>query len=183
MPVDDPRVRGRERQATYAAEAVAAVRSAAPGFPVFLGLFYGWDGSYDTPSYASAGADGYVLTNYSYPGNRVATAATAIDGLIDTPRLQKAMDRATGSDPGKRIVVEYGFQTLAFQHGHRPDQAAGLVADHAAKEKAMRATTEFYRSHYPDVIGTMYFGFDIVKPEGRPPRPLDFALESPPPTR
>jgi hypothetical protein len=179
MPVDDPRVRGRDRQGAYAAEAVAAVRSAAPGFPVFVGLFYGWDDTYDIPSYASAGADGYVLTNYSYPGSHVATAATAIDELIDTPRLQKAMDRAGRSDPGKHVVVEYGFQTLAFQHGRRPQQTAGLVADRAAKEKAMRATTEFYRSHYPDVIGTMYFGYDIVKPEGAPPRPLDFALEPP----
>jgi hypothetical protein len=179
MPVDDPRVHDRDRQAIYAAEAVAAVRSAAPGFPVFLGLFYGWDGSYDIPSYASADADGYVLTNYSYPGSHVATAATGIDELIDTPRLQKAMERAARSVRGKPVTVEYGFQTLAYQHGQPPQQTAGLVADRAAKEKAMQAVTEFYRSHYPDVIGTMYFGYDIVKPEGTPPRPLDFALETP----
>jgi hypothetical protein len=180
MPVDDPRVGGKDRQAAYAATAVRLVRQAAPGIRVFLGLFYGWDGAYDVPSYAAAGADGYVLTSYSYPGNRVATSVSSTDELIDTPRLQKAADRAVAAQPGRPIVVEYGFQTLEFQNGDRPDQTAGLVADRAAKKNAMLATTAFYRNHYPAVIGTMYFGYDLVKSEGTPPRPLDFTLTAPP---
>jgi hypothetical protein len=176
MPVDDPRVRGKERQAAYAAETVTAIRRAAPRIKVFLGLFYGWDGAYDVPSYAGSGADGYALTNYSYPGKTVATAASDTGELIDEPRLRQAMRRAIDGQPGRPIVVEYGFQTLHFQRGKRPDQTAGLVADRAAKQRAMLATTDFYRTHYPAVIGTMYFGYDIVKPEGNPPRPVDFAL-------
>jgi hypothetical protein len=147
--------------------------------PVYLTLFYGWDGSYDTPSYAASGADGYALTNYSYPGNDVATAASKTEELIDTKRLQTAADHAVAAHPGRPIVVEYGFHTLAFQRGRRPAQTAGLVADRAAKQAAMRATTAFYRKNYAAVIGTMYFGYDIVKAEGDPPRPLDFALDTP----
>ena len=180
MPVDDPRVHGRERQAAYAADAVSLVRRKAPGVPVFLSLFYGWDGSYDVPSYAESGADGYALTSYSYPRNRVATAASTTDELIDTKRLHRAADRATAAHPGRPLVVEYGFQTVQFQRGGgRPDQTAGLVADEPAKKKAMRATTAFYRNNYPAVIGTMYFGYDIVKQEGDPPRPVDFGLTPP----
>jgi hypothetical protein len=36
MPVDDPRVRGRENQASYATEAVGLVRRAAPAVPVYI---------------------------------------------------------------------------------------------------------------------------------------------------
>jgi LmbE family N-acetylglucosaminyl deacetylase len=179
MPVDDPRVHGLARQADYAREAVALVRERAPGVPVWLSLFYGWDGSYDIPSYEPSGADGYALTSYSYPGNRAATAASNTDELIDTKRLHRTADRAIAAHPGRPIVVEYGFQTVQFHGGHWPDQTAGLVADEAAKKKAMQATTAFYRNNYHSVIGTMYFGYDIVKDEGNPPRPVDFTLLPP----
>jgi hypothetical protein len=180
MPVDDPRVRGRERQAAYAGEAVDLVRRAAPGLPVYLALFYGWDGSYDVPSYAAAGADGYSLTSYSYPGNHPATVASDAAELLDETRLHRTARRAIGAHPHRPVVVEYGYQTLQFHGGVRPGQTAGLVADRAAKQKAMQATTAFYRDHYPAVTGTMYFGYDIVKDEGDPLRPVDFGLTSPP---
>jgi hypothetical protein len=74
------------------------------------------------------------------------------------------------------MIVEYGFHTLAYQNGNVPDQTAGLVRDEATKEKAMRATTRFYCTGYPGVIGTMYFGYNTDKVEGSPPRHLDYGL-------
>jgi hypothetical protein len=82
--------------------------------------------------------------------------------------------------PGAPIVVEYGFQTLAAQKS-MPDQTAGLVADITVKRAALRATTHFYCSRYPAVIGTTYFGYNIFKAEGNPPRTLDYALTARPP--
>ncbi|GAB2572609.1 hypothetical protein Aab01nite_81760 [Paractinoplanes abujensis] len=187
MPVDDPAVQqrlggvnsatSRTRQVTYAADLVAAVR-AATGLPVYVGLFYGWDGSYDIPSYSAAGADGYVLTNYSYPDppDRLRAAGDAPSALINEPRLRTIADRAVRMSGDTPIVVEYGFHTLTYQHGNMPDQVAGLVADRNAKEKALRATTELYCRRYPTVIGTIYFGYNTLTTEGTPPRRLDFAL-------
>ena len=104
MPVDDPRVQARlgginsalsvRRQLAYAKTLVGLVRPHAGAAPVFLGLFYGWDGSYQVPSYRDSGADGYVLTSYSYPGARVADARSTPDELIDAPRLGAIADRA-----------------------------------------------------------------------------------------
>jgi hypothetical protein len=74
------------------------------------------------------------------------------------------------------VVVEYGVQT-AERHGDRPGQTAGLVADRAAKARALAATTRFYCSAYPSVRGTMYFGFNVFKAEGDPPATADFGLE------
>ena len=189
MPVDDPRVQERlggvnselstRRQVAYAKTLVGLVRPHVGAAPVFLGLFYGWDGSYRIPSYRDSGADGYVLTSYSYPGSRVADARSGVDELIDTPRLRAAADRAVADQPGAPIVVEYGFQTLAAQES-MPDQTAGLVADVTVKRAALRATTHFYCSQYPAVIGTTYFGYNIFKAEGNPPRTLDYALTTAP---
>ncbi|MEU7902358.1 hypothetical protein [Actinoplanes sp. NPDC049118] len=185
MPVDDPRVQARlgginsarsgERQVAYAAELVRLVRQRAGATPVFLGLFYGWDGSYRIPSYRDSGADGYVLTSYSYPGARIADAGSGADELIDATRLASVADRAIAAVPGAPLVVEYGFQTLAAQQ-ERPDQTAGLVADITAKRAALRATTHFYCAGYPAVIGTTYFGYNVFKAEGNPPRTLDYGL-------
>jgi len=184
MPVDDPRVQARlggigsalsrERQTRYAAEIVRRLR-AETGVPIFLGLFYGWDGSYPIPSYRDSGADGYVLTSYSYPENDASTT----DELIDAPRLRAVADRAVADHPGSPLIVEYGLQTRAAQPD-RPDQNAGLVADEAAKRRALRATTRFYQRRYPAVIGTMYFGYNVHKAEGNPPRTLDYGLVPPP---
>jgi hypothetical protein len=185
MPVDDPRVQSRlgginsalsaQRQVAYAQTLVGLVREHAGAAPVFVGLFYGWDGSYQIPSYRDSGADGYVLTSYSYPGSRVAHAGSSADELIDAGRLRAVADRAVAAQPGAPIVVEYGFQTLAAQKA-MPDQTAGLVADVTVKRAALRATTHFYCSRYPAVIGTTYFGYNIFKAEGNPPRTLDYGL-------
>lgn len=185
MPVDDPRVRDRlgglgsalsaRRQVGYARTLVGLVRRHAGAAPVFVGLFYGWDGSYPIPSYRDSGADGYVLTSYSYPGARVADARSSPEELIDAPRLRATADRAVAAHPGAPIVVEYGFQTLAAQRS-MPDQTAGLVSDVTVKRAALRATTHFYCTRYPAVIGTTYFGYNIFKAEGDPPRTIDFGL-------
>lgn len=188
MPVDDPRVQSRldgvnsalslRRQPEYAATLVRLVRERVAPTPVFVGLFYGWDGSYQIPSYRDSGADGYVLTSYSYPGARVADAHSTPDELIDAPRLASIADRAVAAHPGAPLVVEYGFQTLAAQKS-MPNQTAGLVADVTVKRAALRATTHFYCSRYPTVIGTTYFGYNIFKDEGDPPSTLDFGLTRP----
>jgi hypothetical protein len=184
MPVDDSRVQARlggigsalsrERQTRYAAGIVRRLRAETDA-KIFLGLFYGWDGSYPVPSYRDSGADGYVLTSYSYPAEHASTT----DELIDAPRLRAVADRAAADHPGRPLVVEYGFQTMAG-HRDRPDQTAGLVPDEAAKRRALRATTRFYRRHCPAVIGTMYFGWNVHKAEGNPPRMLDYGLVPPP---
>lgn len=189
MPVDDPRVQARlggvnselsaRRQVAYARTLVGLVRPHAGTMPVYVGLFYGWDASYRIPSYRDSGADGYVLTSYSYPGDRVADAGSSADDLIDAPRLAAVADRAVAAQSGAPIVVEYGFQTLAAQKS-MPDQTAGLVADVTVKRAALRATTHFYCAHYPAVIGTTYFGYNLFKAEGNPPRTLDFGLTAPP---
>jgi hypothetical protein len=185
MPVDDPQVQqrlggvdsglSRERQAAYAAELVRTVRARAGTLRVFLGLFYGWDGSYAVPSYSASDPDGYVLTNYSYPGAHVSVSST-VTQIIDEPRLSAVMKRALAQTGNKPLIVEYGFQTLAYQDGNKPDQTAGLVPDANVKKKALAETTSFYCRRYPDVIGTMYFGYNVLKAEGSPARRLDFAL-------
>jgi hypothetical protein len=186
MPLDDPRVRERlggadsplsiERQAAYAAAVVARLRQEAPGLPIYLGVFYGWDGGFRPPSYRSAGADGYFLTSYSYPGERVPGRADDDAALIDAGRRRAVMRRFLDQYGDAPVVVEYGVQT-ADRHGDRtPGQTAGLVADRAAKQRALVATTRFYCAGYATVRGTMYFGFNIVKTEGEPPSTADFAL-------
>jgi hypothetical protein len=185
MPVDDPQVQrrlggidsdlSRERQTAYATELVRAVRARAVAVRVFLGLFYGWDGSYAMPSYSASGADGYVLTNYSYPAAQV-SVASSVTQIIDESRLTAVMKRALAQTGNKPLIIEYGFQTLSYQDGNKPDQTAGLVPDTNVKKKALAGTTSFYCSRYPEVIGTMYFGYNVIKAEGSPARRLDFAL-------
>jgi hypothetical protein len=181
MPIDDPRVQSRlggvnsatsrQRQTGYARDVFRLLR-AHTDRRIFLGLFYGWDGSYEIPRYD---ADGFVLTSYSYPRHGIADARSNTADLIDEPRLRTAADRATKDHPDRPIVVEYGFQTMTG-HPTPPHQTAGLVRDDEAKRRALKATDRFYRTNYPQVIGTVYFGWNIRKPEGSPPRLLDFAL-------
>ncbi len=185
MPVDDPQVQqrlggvnsglSRDRQAAYATELVRAVRAHVGTIRVFLGLFYGWDGSYAVPSYSASGADGYVLTNYSYPAANV-SVSSSVTQIIDESRLTAVMKQAVAQSGNKPIIVEYGFQTLTYQAGNKPDQSAGLVPDDNVKKKALTGTTSFYCHDYPGVIGTMYFGYNVLKAEGTPARRLDFAL-------
>jgi hypothetical protein len=185
MPVDDPRVQARlggvntemsaSRQVAYAEAVVARLRPT--GLPIYLGVFYGWDGGYQPPSYRSAGADGYFLTSYSYPGAQVPDEADDDDTLIDAAGRRDVMRRFLDQYGDAPVVVEYGLQT-AEQHGNRPpNQTAGLVANRPAKSRALVATTRFYCTGYPSVRGTLYFGFNIHKAEGEPPARLDFALE------
>lgn len=189
MPVDDPGVQRRlggvnsavsvDRQVSYAAALVRRTRAALGGHgtPVYLGLFYGWDNTYQPPSYAAAGADGYVLTNYSYPAGVVPDGRADDRTLINEPRLRVAVDRALAQYGDRApLVVEYGFHTAARHRGVLPDQRAGLVADTTAKRRALRATNRLYCDSYPSVRGTMYFGFNVVKTEGDPPAELDFTL-------
>jgi hypothetical protein len=194
MPLDDPAVQQRlggvnsslsiGRQPSYAAALVRRVRTALPGTPVYLGVFYGWDNTYRPPSYAAAQPDGYVLTNYSYPAGAVPDRTADASTLINEPRLRVAVDRAV-AQYGDRVplVVEYGFHTAARHRAGPPAQRAGLVADTAAKHRALSATNQLYCDSYPNVRGTVYFGFNIVKAEGNPPALLDFALQTPPKNR
>jgi len=186
MPLDDPRVQARlggvntplsvDRQTAYAEAVVARLRHTAPGLPVYLGVFYGWDGGYQPPSYRSAGADGYFLTSYSYPGTAVPGPADGDDTLIDAAGRRAVMDRFRAQYGDAPVVVEYGLHTAEHHPGPRPGQTARLVADRAAKARALAATTRFYRDTYPSVRGTMYFGFNVYKSEGHPPAMLDFGL-------
>jgi hypothetical protein len=189
MPLDDPRVQRRlggtdsaeshRRQVSFAAEAVSLVRRATRDrVPVYLNVFYGWDNGFHPPSYASAGADGYVLTSYSYPGATVAGRNASDAELIDEPRRRETMRRFLSQYGPAPVIVEYGIHT-AEHHGplSEPAQTAGLVADRVAKRRALRATTRFYRLQYPSVRGTVYFGFDVYKAEGDPPAELDFGLD------
>jgi hypothetical protein len=187
MPLDDPRVQERlggvnsplavARQVEYAKAIVARLRAAAPGLPVYLGVFYGWDGGYRPPSYRDAGADGYFLTNYSYPGARVPDAAEDDGALIDAAGRHAVMRRFLEQYGDAPVVVEYGVQTAERHGGRRPGQTAGLVADRSAKRRALAATTRFYCAEYRSVRGTMYFGFNVVKDEGDPPATIDFGLD------
>jgi hypothetical protein len=187
MPLDDPRVQARlggvnsplsmARQLDYASAVVARLHAAAPGLPVYLGVFYGWDGGFQPPSYRSAGADGYFLTSYSYPGRKVPGAADDDAVLIDAAARRAVMRRFLDQYGEAPVVVEYGVQTAQRHGGERPAQTAGLVADRAAKAKALAATTRFYCTGYRSVRGSMYFGFNVVKSEGEPPAMVDFALE------
>jgi hypothetical protein len=193
MPVDDPAVQDRlgginsdlskRRQVEYATAFVARTRAAlaesvAGSVKLYLSVFYGWDNSYDTPAYSPAQPDGYFLTNYSYPGATIRDENATDSDLINMPRLTRAMDRFNRQYPGSQpVVVEYGFQTLDYQHGAVPSQTAGLVKNMAAKRRALLATTRFYCDNYPRVQGTVYFGYNVYKKEGVPPATLDFALD------
>ena len=186
MPLDDPRVQARlggvnsalsaGRQVAYASAVVARLRAAAPGVPVYLGVFYGWDGGYRPPSYRAAGADGYFLTSYSYPGARVPGPGDADAALIDAAGRRAVMRRFLDQYGDAPVVVEYGVHTAEGHGDLSPGQTAGLVADRAAKARALAATTRFYCAGYPNVRGTMYFGFNVYKSEGEPPAVLDFGL-------
>jgi hypothetical protein len=192
MPLDDPRVQARlggvnspmsvDRQQQYAAVVVDrlrtfAARRDAGATPIYLGVFYGWDGSYQPPSYAAAGADGYFLTSYSYPGATVADQTATDAVLIDEPRRRATMRRFIDQYGDAPVIVEYGVHTAEGHGDLLPSQTAGLVLSRSAKRRALAATTRFYCRDYPGVRGTMYFGFNVYKAEGDPPVVLDFGLD------
>jgi hypothetical protein len=197
MPVDDPAVQARlgglgsarfnSGQPGYAAGAVSAIRGVladvgAGNVAVYVGVFYGWDDTYRPPSYRSARADGYFLNSYSYPTSGLAAVNASDAALINEPRLRETM-RLFTTQYGTEVpvIVEYGFHTAEYHgNGALPNQTAGLVANAAAKRRALVATTRFYCASYASVRGTMYFGYNIFKAEGNPPAVLDFALSKNP---
>ena len=191
MPVDDPAVQDRgggvnsepwkQAQNAYAPALVQRMRAflTSAGFPdarLFLSVFYGWDGSFDVPSYVEANADGYFLNNYSYPAGAVPDETAPDTVLINRARLQKIMDRFEAQYGGHPQVIEYGFHTVEFNGGAPPAQTAGLVQTRKAKRRALAATTDYYSTSFPDVVGTIYFGYNMLKVEGNPPALLDWTL-------
>lgn len=186
MPVDDGRVHRSLKglnspqwvaaQVEYSRAIVSELRKLTD-IRLYLSVFYGWDNSYAIPSYADAEADGYFLTNYSYPsGNYIASENDSVQTIINSDRLLVAPTqfvRQYGSYAP--VVVEYGFQTME-NHTQIPAQTAGLVRNKATKTIALKATTEFYNNMYANVEGTMYFGYNLNKVEGNPPALIDFGL-------
>lgn len=195
MPVDDGAVTARlggvntplsrERQREYAGAFVSAVRMETHrrGFQsarLYLSVFYGWDGTYHVPSYSEAGADGYFVNNYSYPAQegQAPTLPCQEETLINRPRLQRAVERFQQQYPDMPLVVEFGFHTLEYNQGRWPAQTAGLVADRAAKRRAIEATLRYYDT-VPEYEGFLYFGYNLYKEEGDPPAVMDWTLVYP----
>lgn len=195
MPVDDGNVQrkleggingqqSRQRQVSYATAFVARMRqeTANRGFAgakMFLSIFYGWDNSFQVPSYAPAGADGYFMNNYSYPKNNIVPDETASDeNLINRARLSISVAKYRSQYPGKPLVTEFGFHTMEYNGGKRPNQTAGLVANKAAKIRAIKATIAYYKT-VPEFRGALYFGYNLYKEEGNPPAVMDWTLRYP----
>jgi hypothetical protein len=194
MPIDDPNVQqrlggvnsalSRTSQPQYAQALVTRLRGllTQDGFgaaQLRLGLFYGWDNSYDLPSYASAQPDGYFINNYSYPGAAIADASAQDDVLINVARLRVAIDRFVAGYGSAQLIVEYGFHTVEYNGWVVPGQTAGLVMTLAAKQRALGATTRYYRATFRNIVGTSYFGFNLIKHEGSAPGLMDWALRYP----
>ena len=195
MPVDDPVVQRNcgglntrawiDAQKEYAEIIVRLVREEAArnGWqeaPVYLSVFYGWQNDFRTPSYASAGADGYFINNYSYPSSSAIPDARLSDyDLINAERLSISMETYEKQYGEAPVVMEWGFHTLEFNNGEQPNQTAGLVMDKEAKRRALKATVAFYKENYPQVRGCLYFGYNLLKEEGNPPALLDWCLNYP----
>lgn len=196
MPVDDPRVQQNTgglnsdnyvaSQVTYAEAFVKRMReeTAKRGFTdaqMYLSIFYGWNNSFKIPSYASAGADGYFMNNYTYPKNDNSIPdETASDAdLINRARLSISVSKFLRDYPDKPLVVEFGFHTLEYNGGKKPNQTAGLVANRAAKARAIKATIDYYREVVPNFRGALYFGYNLYKEEGNPPAVMDWTLNYP----
>lgn len=196
MPIDDPVVQAnlggvnsdlsKDRQKTYAEELIRRMREITAaegnsGAKLYLSVFYGWDDSFEIPSYVSAHADGYFINNYAYPaGKKLPSVSEGAENVFNLASLKGTMDRFLKDYPNKpNLVVECGFHTLEYNKGVWPDQTAGLVLDRAAKEAAMKGTVDFYRRNYPFVRGIMYFGYNLFKEEGKPLTVLDWAMQYP----
>ncbi len=193
MPVDDISVQKNagglnsrnwiDSQKEYAKSIVALMREecADNGWndaELYLSVFYGWDNTFKTPAYTDAGADGYFINNYTYPDNKSLLSSNPLD-IINAERLaisMKTYEKQYGDAP---VVMEWGFHTIEFNDGIRPNQTAGLVQDKAMKEIAIKATVDFYKTNYPQVRGCLYFGYNLLKEEGNPPSLLDWCLTYP----
>lgn len=196
MPVDDPAVHenlggvnsdlSKANQVTYAEEIVRLMRqcTAKSGFAdakLYLSVFYGWDGTYEIPSYVSAGADGYFINNYTYPqGKNLPGADADPKDILNTQRLADIMELYLEDYPdAPNLVIECGFHTLEYNDGNWPGQTAGLVLDQETKRVALKEIVAFYRENYPFVEGLLYFGYNLFKEEGNPPTVMDWALQYP----
>jgi hypothetical protein len=168
-------------QPPYADRLIAGLRNVVGPADLYLSVFYGWDQTYPTPSYAGIAhpADGYFLNNYSYPISSPADENSSTSDLLNEPRLGTAMDRIIGQYGNAPKVIEYGFHTVDFNGGVVPDQTAGLVRTVAAKRRALVETTSYYRGAAFHVRGTLYFAENLFKPEGSPPATMDWALGAP----
>lgn len=194
MPVDDSGVQTRlgginsslsqTRQVSYASSFVTKMRTKLNtlGFSsgqLYLSVFYGWDFAYDIPSYTGSNADGYFFNNYTYPGSTVPDETATDADIINQTRLTQGMTKYQAQYSGKNTVMEYGFHTSEFNGGVNPNQTAGLVKTKAAKQKALKATTSFYKNNYSNVKGSLYFGYNLLKEEGSPSALMDWALDYP----
>lgn len=153
---------------------------------LYPSVFYGWDQTYPTPSYADIAhpADGYFFNNYSYPAAGPADETSGVSERLNLPRLQRAMDLLIGQYPTQPKIIEYGFHTADFNGGVIPNQTAGLVRTVAAKRRALAETTAYYATGSSNGIGfnvrgTLYFAGNLFKPEGVPPALMDWALAIP----
>lgn len=189
MPVDDPAVQVKfggvntatciESQVDYAQYFVAAMRdeTGRRGFEsakLFLSVFYGWDNSFNTPGYKAAGADGYFLNNYSYPKtNTIPHNDMEDEDLINAERLSVSIGKFQNQYRGKPLVIEFGFHTLEYNGGEKPDQTAGLVDMRKTKKRAIEATHSFYEG-VDECTGYLYFGYNLYKKEGIPPAVMDW---------
>lgn len=196
MPVDDPAVQAnlgdvnsqlsKTNQVIYAKEIVRLMRqfTKEKGYEnakLYLSVFYGWDGTYEVPSYADAGADGYFINNYSYPqGKNLPGADADPEEIINAKRLQSIIELFLEDYPQEPpLVIECGFHTLQYNDGNWPGQTAGLVLDRQTKGVALKAVVDFYRKNYPFVEGLLYFGYNLFKEEGQDATIMDWALQYP----
>lgn len=199
MPVDDPSVQANlgglssqtfyDAQAPYAAAIVQGMRDycTSKGFsgaPMFLSVFFGWDNTYNIPSYEASGADGYFINNYSYPyltTGQVPDETFLPEAIIDATKLAVAVDKFIALyQSAPPVVFESGFHTVDFNGGTVPDQTAGLVQNRATKALAVKATVNFYRSYANlNAAGYMYFGYNLVNVEGADNANIDWTLVYP----
>lgn len=196
MPVDDGKVQenlggvnsetSKVNQVSYAQQIVSSMRklTAENGFEnakLFLSVFFGWDDTYEIPSYASAGADGYFINNYTYPiKGKLPDSSAKEEDIINVACLKRTMNKFFEVYPQQPpLMIETGFHTLEYNNGVMPSQTAGLVYDRATKEIAVKAMLDFYKSNYSNVIGVLYFGYNLFNQEGNPPQAMDWALSYP----
>lgn len=194
MPVDDTAVqknagglnskKWKNAQVEYADEMISLLRSylSGQGFSdakLYLSVHYGWDNSFDIPSYGSAGADGYFINCYSYPYIRYGYAPKADaerDILIDSGHIDECMEIYKGQYGNAATVIEFGFHTMEYNGWKKTNQTAGLVWDREAKARAMQETVGYYEEAYPFVDGWLYFGYNLLKEEGDDGAVMDWCL-------
>lgn len=194
VPVDDPVVqknagglntsKWKNAQLVFVKAFVEKMRktTSALGFSdaaMYLSVFYGWDNTFDIPSYAEAGADGYFINNYSYPKRGVPNSSMSDGDIINADRLSISMKRYKSQYENSPVVMEWGFHTVDYNNGMVPNQTAGVVQDLETKQRAMKATVDFYQDNWEMVRGCLYFGFNLLKEEGNPPSVMDWCLYYP----